>query len=277
MVGRRPTTSSPSSPRSERSTMSQNQLFSLAGKRALVTGASRGIGRAIAAQMAAAGADVVVSSNEQGVPEQVADQLAAPGRRTLGLYCDIEHAADIDRLADRVLADWGGLDILVCNAGANLHEGALTEIPDDALHRMMRINVESTLQLCRRFLPGMAERRDGVILVTSSISGLRGNKRIGGYGISKAANAQLVRNLAVEWGPSNIRVNAISPGLIATEFAKPILEDEDYLPVRLAKTPLRRTGTPDEVAGISVCLASPAGAFVTGQNIVVDGGTLISD
>lgn len=252
-------------------------LFSLAGKRALVTGATRGMGRAIAEQMALAGADVVISSNETDVPVEVARQISGHGGRTLGLVCDVEQAADIDRLADRILGEWGGLDILVCNAGANLHEGALTDIADDQFHRMMRINVESTLQLCRRFLPGMADRRDGVILVTSSISGLRGNKRIGGYGMSKAANAQLVRNLAVEWGPCNIRVNAISPGLIATEFAQPILNDPDYLPVRLAKTPLRRAGRPEEVAGIAVCLSSAAGAFVTGQNIVVDGGTLISD
>jgi NAD(P)-dependent dehydrogenase (short-subunit alcohol dehydrogenase family) len=257
--------------------MPDPNLFSLAGKRALVTGSTRGIGRAIAAQMALAGADVAISSNEEGTPGDIAAELAGLGGRTFGLVCDIEDAAAVDRLADRVLADWGGLDILVCNAGANLHGGALTEMADQAFHRMMRLNVESTLQLCRRFLPGMAERRDGVILVTSSISGLRGNKRIGGYGISKAANAQLVRNLAVEWGPSNIRVNAISPGLIATEFAQPILNDALYLPVRLAKTPLGRAGRPEEVAGIAVCLASPAGAFVTGQNIVVDGGTLISD
>jgi NAD(P)-dependent dehydrogenase (short-subunit alcohol dehydrogenase family) len=257
--------------------MPDPNLFSLAGKRALVTGSTRGIGRAIAAQMALAGADVVISSNEEGTPADVAAELAGLGGRTLGLGCDIEDAAAVDRLADRILADWGGLDILVCNAGANLHEGALTEMATEIFQRMMRLNVESTLQLCRRFLPGMAERRDGVILVTSSLSGLRGNKRIGGYGISKAANAQLVRNLAVEWGPSNIRVNAISPGLIATEFAQPILNDAEYLPVRLAKTPLRRAGKPDEIAGIAVCLASPAGGFVTGQNIVIDGGTLISD
>jgi NAD(P)-dependent dehydrogenase (short-subunit alcohol dehydrogenase family) len=257
--------------------MPDPKLFSLAGKRALVTGSTRGIGRAIAGQMALAGADVVISSNEEGTPADVAAELAGLGGRALGLRCDIEKVDDVDRLADRVLADWGGLDILVCNAGANLHDGPLIEMEDDAFHRMMRLNVESTLQLCARFLPGMAERRDGVILVTSSLSGLRGNKRIGGYGISKAANAQLVRNLAVEWGPSNIRVNAISPGLIATEFAQPILNDPEYLPVRLAKTPLRRAGKPEEIAGIAVCLASPAGAFVTGQNIVVDGGTLISD
>lgn len=257
--------------------MTDRNLFSLAGKRALVTGSTRGIGRAIAEQMALAGADVVVSSNEEGTPSDVAGEIASLGGRTLGLGCEIEDPAAIDRLADRILAEWGGLDILVCNAGANLHEGALTGMAPDVFHRMMRLNVESTLQLCARFLPGMAERRDGVILVTSSLSGLRGNKRIGGYGISKAANAQLVRNLAVEWGPSNIRVNAISPGLIATEFAQPILNDPEYLPMRLAKTPLRRAGKPDEIAGIAVCLASAAGAFVTGQNIVVDGGTLISD
>jgi NAD(P)-dependent dehydrogenase (short-subunit alcohol dehydrogenase family) len=253
-------------------------LFSLEGRCALVTGATRGIGRAIAEHMALAGAAVVVSSNEKGVPGEVAAEIAArSGTAVHGLTCDIADPAALDRLADAAIAALGLVDILVCNAGANLHEGPLTELDDEVLHRMMALNVESTLRLCRRLLPAMAERRDGVVLVTSSLSGLRGNRRIGGYGITKAANAQLVRNLAVEWGPSNIRVNAISPGLIATDFARPILDDADYLPRRLARTPLGRAGRPEEVAGIAVCLASAAGAFVTGQNIVVDGGTLISD
>jgi len=253
-------------------------LFSLVGRRALVTGATRGMGRAIAEHLALAGADVIVSSNEAEVPAVVAAEIAAvAGTRAQGITCDVEDMTAIDDLAAAAERAFGGIDILVCNAGANLHEGPLTEIGETALHRMMRINVEGNLRLCAHLLPGMAGRRDGVVLVTSSIAGLRGNRRIGGYGLSKAANAQLVRNLAVERGPHNIRVNAISPGLIATDFARPILDDANYLPERLAKTPLRRAGRPEEVAGIAVCLASPAGAFVTGQNIVVDGGTLISD
>jgi NAD(P)-dependent dehydrogenase (short-subunit alcohol dehydrogenase family) len=258
--------------------MSVPSIFSLTTKRALITGSTSGIGLAIALEMARAGADVVVSSNVAGDCARIAAEVAVEtGVRTLALACDVTKSEEIAALYQEIERAWGGLDILVCNAGANLHEGSLADISDEALAAMFDMNVTSALRLIRLVAPGMRARRDGVILITSSLSGLRGNRRIGGYGISKAANAQLARNLAVEWGVDNVRVNAISPGLIATPFAGPILTDDKYLPVRLARTPLGRVGKPEEIGGTAVWLASAAGAFVTGQNILVDGGTLISD
>ncbi len=257
--------------------LTDSSLFSLAGKRALVTGASQGIGQAIAMEFARGGADVAISSNEANACESTAREVAVAGVRTLAVPADQGVRGEIEALYETVTAAWGGIDILVCNAGVNTHEGPLTEIGDDAFNRMMSVNVSGVLNLCRLFIPQMAARRDGSVIVISSIAGLRGNRRIGAYGISKAANAQLARNLAVEWGPHNVRVNAISPGLIQTAFAAPILQDEDYLPLRLQRTPLRRAGRPEEIAGAAVFLASPAGAFVNGHNLVVDGGTLIGD
>jgi NAD(P)-dependent dehydrogenase (short-subunit alcohol dehydrogenase family) len=257
--------------------LSSSSLFSLAGKRALITGASRGIGRAIALEFARAGADVAISSNEPDACENAAREAAALGVRTLAVPADQGVRGEIEALYEAVTAAWGGTDILACNAGVNTHEGPLTEIGEDAFIRMMSVNVSGVLNLCRLFIPQMAARRHGSVIAISSIAGLRGNRRIGAYGITKAANAQLARNLAVEWGPRNVRVNAISPGLIETAFAAPILQDEDYLPLRLQRTPMRRAGRPEEIAGVAVFLASPAGAFVNGHNLVVDGGTLIGD
>jgi NAD(P)-dependent dehydrogenase (short-subunit alcohol dehydrogenase family) len=183
----------------------------------------------------------------------------------------------LDRLVAEAEGFLGRIDVLVCNAGINPHFGSLTAVTDDEWDAIMRVNLRSTVQLCNRVIPGMAERRDGSVILTSSISGLRGNGKIGVYALSKAAVAQLARNYAVEFGPANVRTNAISPGLIDTEFARPITGNPDILGPRLLKTPLRRVGTVEEVAGAAVFLASPAGAFVNGHNLVVDGGTTIGD
>jgi NAD(P)-dependent dehydrogenase (short-subunit alcohol dehydrogenase family) len=257
--------------------MLRNDLFSLVGKRALVTGATRGMGRAIATEMARTGASVTISSENAEDCARTETELSSEGLLVRSAAADCTRPQDMAALAAAATAHWGGLDILVCHAGLNTYEGPVTDISAENWTRMLRINLESILALAREVIPAMAAQRDGVMLVTSSIAGLRGNKRIGAYGITKAASAELVRNLAVEWGPSNVRVNAISPGLIETEFAKPILDDKTYLSVRLERTPLRRVGTPREIAGTAVFLASPAGAFLTGQNIIVDGGTMISD
>jgi NAD(P)-dependent dehydrogenase (short-subunit alcohol dehydrogenase family) len=171
----------------------------------------------------------------------------------------------------------GRIDVVVANAGVALDTGPHTTSTDTQLDAMFDIHVRSVLRLANLVLPGMAQRRDGVFIVMSSIAGLRGNQVIGLYGMTKAANAQLVRNLAVQWGDRNIRVNAVSPGVIETGFARPITGDAAVAERRLARTPLRRFGAPRHVAGTVLWLASEAGAFVTGQNIVVDGGTLIND
>lgn len=252
-------------------------LFDLTGKVALVTGAHRGIGYAIAEEMGMAGAAVAICSNEADGVAEAGARLEQSGIKTLGVACDVGIDAELDRLVTETEQAFGRIDILVCNAGINSHFGPMAAATDDEYDAIMRINLRSAVQLTNRVVPKMAERRGGVVLLISSLSGLRGNARIGVYSLSKAALAQHARNLAVEFGPYNVRVNAISPGLVRTEFAAPIIGNEEGLKRRLEKTPLRRVGEPREVAGAAVFLAAPAGAFVTGHNLVVDGGTLISD
>jgi NAD(P)-dependent dehydrogenase (short-subunit alcohol dehydrogenase family) len=254
-----------------------SSLFDLTGKAALITGAHRGIGFAIAEEMGRAGASVAICSNDAAGIADAAQRLAGDGITALGIACDVGVDADLDRLVAETEAAFGPIGILVCNAGINPHFGPMADATDAEYDAIMRINLRSAVQLTNRVTPAMAERRDGSVILTSSLSGLRGNARIGVYALSKAALAQHARNLAVELGPRNVRVNAISPGLIRTEFATPILGNEEGLKKRLEKTPLRRVGEAREIAGAAVFLASAAGAFVTGHNLVVDGGTLISD
>jgi NAD(P)-dependent dehydrogenase (short-subunit alcohol dehydrogenase family) len=252
-------------------------LFSLTDKAALVTGSHRGIGYAIARQLGLAGARVVITSNDAAGCEAAQRTLATEHIDAVAIPCDVSRDAALDRLVAETRAALGRIDILVCNAGVNPHFGSLTEATDAQYDAIMNINLRSVMQLCNRVIPEMAARKDGAVILTSSISGLRGNGKIGVYALSKAAIAQLARNYAVEFGPANVRVNAISPGLIATEFAAPITGNPDILGPRLLKTPLRRVGQPDEIGAAAVYLASAAGAFVTGHNLVVDGGTVISD
>lgn len=251
-------------------------LFSCAGQVAIVTGAGTGIGRACAEALAAAGARVVLAGLPESDPQRSADELTAQGFEAVGAACDVTDAAQLSALVAATVERWGRIDTVLANAGAAL------DLPgaDDALDRMDRmyaLHVRAVAALAELTLPVMAEGGGGAFLIMSSLAGLRGNRSLGGYGVTKAANAQLARNLAVQWGSRGVRANAISPGVIATEFAAPITAVPDAATARLAKTPLSRFGTPDEVAGAVVWLASRAGAFVTGQNIVIDGGTLVSD
>jgi NAD(P)-dependent dehydrogenase (short-subunit alcohol dehydrogenase family) len=252
-------------------------LFDLTGKVALITGASRGIGRAIAEEMARAGAHAVISSENAQDCERAAQEMRAQGLEATGIACDVGDRAQVDALAWRANAISDRIDILVCNAGVAPHNGPILSATDRDWDLTMTTNLRSVLWLTGHVIPGMATRGDGVVLLTSSLSGLRGNKSIGLYGVSKAGVAQLARNLAIEWGPNNVRVNAISPGVIRTEFARPMLDDATVMARRIALTPLRRVGEPHEIAGVAVMLASKAGAFITGQNLVVDGGTLVGD
>lgn len=247
--------------------------FGLAGARAIVTGSTRGIGRAIAEQLIAQGARVLVSSENAADTARAAAELRAPGEP-----CDVCDEAALDRLVDRALAEFGGLDILVCNAGITGRAGPFADIDMDDYAQVMAINLTSQVALCNRALPHIAANpQGGAAVLISSISGLRGNGRINAYALAKAGVAQLARNLAVEWGPRGVRVNAVSPGFIATELSAPLLADTAFMARRMAMTPLRRPGTPSEVAGAVGFLVSPLGAFVTGHNLVVDGGTLITD
>lgn len=254
-----------------------SSLFDLAGKVALITGAHRGIGYAIAEEMGLAGAAVAICSNDAGGVADAAARLTALGMRAVGIACDVGVDDDLDRLVAETQSALGSIDILVCNAGINPHFGPMASATDDEYEATMRINLRSAVQLCNRVVPAMADRGDGVVILTSSLSGLRGNGKIGVYALSKAAIAQLARNIAVEYGPRNVRANAISPGLIQTEFAAPIMGNPEGLAKRLETTPLRRVGAAREIAGTAVYLASAAGAFTTGHNLVVDGGTLIGD
>ena len=247
-------------------------LFDLSGNGAIVTGSTRGIGRAIAEALIEAGARVVISSEDAADTERVAAELGMPG-----IACDVTDHAALERLVAEGEATLGGLDILVCNAGITGRAGPFAEIDMEDYAQVMAINLTAQVLLCNHALPRMAARGGGAAILISSLSGLRGNGRINAYALSKAGVAQLARNLAVEWGPQAIRVNAISPGFIATELSQPLLDNAEFMARRMAMTPLRRPGTPAEVAGAAVFLAAPAGAFVNGHNLVIDGGTLITD
>jgi len=246
-------------------------MFSLAGRRALVTGSTRGIGRAIADAMAAAGARVIISSENA---EDTARAAAALGQT--GIACDVSDDAALAALVEGTVAALGGLDILVCNAGITGRPGPFASIDMDDYARVMAINLRSQVVLANLAAPHLVERRGNAIFI-ASLAGLRGNGAINAYALAKAGVAQLARNLAVEWGPKGVRANAISPGFIATELSQPLLDNAEFMARRMAMTPLRRPGTPQEVAGAAVFLASSAGGFVTGHNLVVDGGTLITD
>jgi NAD(P)-dependent dehydrogenase (short-subunit alcohol dehydrogenase family) len=248
----------------------------MTGRVALITGSSRGIGRAIAERMAEAGAKVVISSRKAEACEEVAAGIRARGGSAIAHAASISDKAALQALVDRTLAEWGRIVVLVCNAAVNPYFGPLLNITDDAFDKIMASNVRSNVWLCSMVVPGMAERGGGSVIVVSSIAGVKGNTHLGAYGISKAADLQLVRNLAVEWGPKNVRVNAIAPAIVRTDFARKLWEDPEIYAHAVRGYPLRRIGEPDEVAGPAVFLASNAGSFVTGEVLMVDGGMPIA-
>ena len=251
-------------------------LFDLTGKVAVVTGGSKGIGRAICERMAEAGAKVVVSSRKLDVCEQVVEAIRARGGEAIAVACNVTHPDQLQGLVDRSMEAFGRIDILVGNAAVNPHYGPMTTIDEGAFDKIMACNVRANLWLAKMVLPQMAERKDGVLVFLSSIAGIKGNDDIGVYGISKAADMALARNLAVRWGEHNIRVNCIAPGLIRTDFARALWEDDGRRAKVEAAYPLRRIGEPDDIAGVAVFLASQAGRYVTGQTIVVDGGATVA-
>lgn len=251
-------------------------MFDLSGKVAVVTGSSRGIGKAIAMQLALHGARVVISSRKAESCEAVVAEIKAAGGTAIAQAAHVGHKEELKGLVDATIARWGSIDVLVCNAAANPHFGPSISITDAALEKVIQTNLYSNIWLCNLTLPGMAERKDGVVIIISSVAGFSGTNLLGAYAISKAADMQLARNLAVEWGPHNIRVNCIAPGVIRTHFAKALWADPQRAAALARRYPLRRLGEPDDVAGIAVMLASRAGNFITGQTVVVDGGGLIS-
>ena len=255
--------------------MNYNKLFDLTGKVAVITGSTKGIGRAIAEAMAAAGARVVISSRKEDACRRVAAEIAQAGGEALPLPCNVSHKDQLQSLVDGAIGHWGRIDVLVCNAAVNPYLGPMAEIPDEAYDKTMDTNVKSVLWLCNMTIPAMAGRGDGSVIVVSSIAGLKGHGKLGIYGLSKAANLQLVRNLAVEWGRHNVRVNCLAPGLVRTDMARALWEDPDTYAQAIETYPLGRIGEPADIAGAAVFLASEAGRFVTGHTLVVDGGATI--
>jgi NAD(P)-dependent dehydrogenase (short-subunit alcohol dehydrogenase family) len=250
--------------------------FDLKGKVAVITGSSRGIGRSIAEHLAAAGAKVVISSRKAEPCETVAQSIRDNGGEAIAVTANIADKAQLENLVAATRSKWGQIDILVCNAASNPYYGPMAEMPDEAFNKILQNNIVSNHWLANLVLPEMAKRKDGAVIIVSSIGGLKGTGVLGAYAISKAADMQLARNLAVEWGEHNIRVNCIAPGLIKTDFARALWENPDLRKRYETQTPLRRLGDPDDIGGIAVFLASRAGAFVTGQTIVSDGGVTIT-
>jgi NAD(P)-dependent dehydrogenase (short-subunit alcohol dehydrogenase family) len=247
----------------------------LSGKVAVITGSTRGIGKSIAQEMARAGAKVAVSSRKADACEQVRAEFEKEGYEVLAQPCNVSRKEELQALVDATRKRWGRIDIAVSNAASNPYYGPLAAIPDDAFDKIFANNVKSVLWLAGMTLPGMAELGGGSYITVGSIGGIRASTVIGAYGISKAADHHLVRNLAAEWGPKNVRVNAIAPGLIKTDFARALWEDDKRRQARESETPLRRLGEPKDIGAIAVFLSSAAAAFITGQTIVADGGVTI--
>lgn len=248
------------------------KLFDLTGKTALITGSSRGIGKAIAMAMVDAGARVVISSRKLDACEAVAAEINDAGGEAMALPCNVSDRDSLRTLVGEVIDAWGWIDILVCNAAINPYFGTLQDIDEGAFDKIMETNVKNQLWLCNMVIPAMAERREGSVIIVSSVGAMKGTKNLGAYSISKGADITIARNLAVEWGESQVTVNCIAPALIRTDMARALWEDPERYKKACEIYPLGRIGEPEEVAGAAVFLAAPSGRFVTGQTIIVDGG-----
>lgn len=253
-------------------------LFDLSGKTAIITGSSRGIGKAIAERMAEHGARVVISSRKREACDEVAAEICTRfgDNRAISVPANISSKDDLQNLVDETERQLGDIHCLVCNAASNPYYGPLGDIPDDAFAKILQNNVISNNWLIGMVVPKMRARKDGAIIIVSSIGGLKGSPIIGAYNISKAADFQLARNLCTEYGADNIRINCIAPGLIKTDFARALWENPDNLKAALVRTPMARIGMPDEIAGAAVFLASEAGQYMNGQELVIDGGATIT-
>ena len=250
--------------------------FDMTGKVAIVTGSSRGIGRAIAEEFAAHGAKVAISSRNQDACDEVANAINAahPGA-AIAVASSLSSKESLQALVDKTRDTFGKVDILVCNAASNPHYGPMATITDEQLRKTLDHNIVSQHWLIQMVAPAMLERRSGSIILVSSIGGLRGSSILGAYAITKAADIQMTKNLAREYGPHNVRVNSIAPGLVKTDFARALWENPENLKASTASAAMGRIGEPHEIAGAAVFLASDASSFMTGQTIVVDGGVVV--
>ena len=252
------------------------ELFGLKGKVAVVTGSTKGIGKAIAEALTGAGAKVVISSRKADKCDEVAGAINEAGGEAIAIPCNIGHKDQLQNLVDGAIDKWDRIDILGCNAAVNPYFGPMAKIPDKAFAATLQRNVQSNLWIGKMAIPQMAERKDGVVIIIASVAGFRGDGMLGAYAISKAADFQLARNLAVEWGRNNVRVNCIAPGLIRTDFARALWQIPKTYEQVVAASPIGRIGEPEDIAGAAVFLASRAGAFITGETLVVDGGVTMA-
>jgi len=250
--------------------------FDLTDQVAVITGSSRGIGRSIAETMASLGAKVVISSRKPEPCEEVAAGIRKRGGEAIVIACNISRRSEVEALVSGTVRQLGRIDVLVCNAAVNPVFGPLAKLTDEAFDKIMGANVKSNLWLCNLVIPGMAERGGGAVVIISSIGGMRGSEMLGAYAISKSADFALARCLAVEWGPRNVRVNCVAPGLVKTDFARALWEDASRVAQRNERTPLRRIGMPEEIGPVAAFLASRAASFITGQILVADGGVTIA-
>ena len=254
-------------------------MFDLTGKTAIITGSSKGIGRSIAFAMAEQGANVVVSSRKADACQVVVDEInqkyEGKSGRAMVIPCNISDTTALQMLVDETRAKLDKIDILVCNAATNPYFGSIQNIPEKAIDKLMDNNIKSNILLCQMVIPEMVERKEGSIIIISSVGGIKASTVIGAYNVTKAADIMLVKNLAAEFGQHNVRTNAIAPGLFRTDFAKALWENPDILKASTAGCPMRRIGEPDEIGGAAVFLASKASSFVNGHTLVVDGGVMV--
>lgn len=249
--------------------------FDLSGKTAIVTGSSKGIGRSIAEHLAAAGAQVVISSRKAEPCEAVAKAIRDQGGRAIAVPCHVGKKEDLERLVAETQRQLGPVDIAVCNAAANPYYGPITDIPDEAYHKTMDTNVLSPIWLCRLVKPDMIARGGGAVILVSSVGAVKASPGLGAYAISKAADVQLTRTLAAELGAQQIRVNCILPGLVKTDFARALWDNPQAERLASAGFPLGRLGEPDDIGPAAVFLASAASQWMTGQTLIIDGGSTI--
>ena len=249
-----------------------SEAFDLTGKVAIITGASRGIGKAIAGELARAGCAVVVSSRRQESLDEVAAEIKAAGGRALGIAAHNGEKAALRQLVEQTIAQFGRLDILINNAATNPHFGSVLEADDSYWRKILDVNLMGNIWLTQAAAPAMRKSGGGKIVNVASIVGLKPGRYQGIYSISKAAIISLTQTLAQELGADNIQVNAIAPGLVQTKFAQALWGNPDLLEHVLAQTPVGRIGQPQDIAGLALLLASPASDFTTGAVFVVDGG-----
>jgi len=253
-------------------------LFNLKNKSILITGSSRGIGKSIANHCAIHGANVIISSRKMDACENTANEINNSIGKEVAfpISANISDDKQLELLVKNTMDKLGKIDVLICNAATNPFMGSMIDMPMEKFDKVMNNNIKSNQLLCNLVLPDMVARKDGCIIIISSIGGLKGSPMLGAYNLSKAADIMMVKNIAAEFGRHNIRANSIAPGLIKTDFAKALWENPDILKSVLTNTPMQRIGEPDEVAGVAVMLASKAGEYINGETIVVDGGTTVT-